>query len=392
MKKALLLFTVPGVTVMALTATYKVSDDQQVTLTSKRNDNGALIVVADGQYDNVTAWMKNNEINPANVLLDEDNAMMLDDQSVDTDFQRQVILVLSDVALMDAKPIVTKADIAEFKKPGFLGPQFIAVQDADVNTTGLDNGYNPVSNTWAKRATKARFDQYIDQNNHAIVGSVTGANEIVFVKTNEIGRDHYGMLAGRDETFKAIDIDSGEAIDGTNYRSSATMQGLHIAHYGGKQIQSISSTQLASYFHGDLENLEWSTATVSEGTITDLSNDIGDGTLLVSTDGGEYGHIPGIELYGDSGIQLNLVQSSGIPTSAYSDGQVIPLGRVTSVSDDTALYASLEPNGSAKAVTFGKVQSGEEVDQSQKPWETALGALLGNVRSGQFRQDFAQAV
>lgn len=391
MQKALLLFTVPGVTVMALTATYKVSDNQQVTLTSKRNDNGALIVVADGQYDNVTAWMKNNEINPANVLLDEDNAMMLDDQSVDTDFQRQVILVLSDVALMDAKPIVTKADIAEFKKPGFFGPQFIAVQDADVNTTRLDDGYDPVNNAWAKRATTARFTQYIDQDTKAIVGSTTGANEIVFAKAQTIDGVHYGQLAQRDETFKAIDIDSGEAIDGTNYRSSATMQGLHIAHYGGKQIHSISSTQLASYFDGDLENLEWSTSTVSEGTITDLSNDIGDGTLLVSTDGGEYGHIPGIELYGDSGIQLNLVQSSGIPTSAYSDGQVIPLGRVTSVSNDTALYASLEPNGSAKAVTFGKVQSGEEVDQSQKPWETALGQLLSTARSGHLRQQYAAA-
>jgi hypothetical protein len=352
---------------------YKTPSGGKIKAKHHTTDSGVTVATFYGQFDDVEKFVDAQAFNPAAFIADGDNAMALNDDDDVSMLMRQFVVITATPdgkTLSEAKAGITKDEFGMYKRRGLNFGSFIAIMDSEVNLAGWSEGY---TGKWAKYATTARFDFYIETDTESggrtIKGSTTDVTTMILM-----GDDSKRTLIGQISGTNECKVLNGNHDD---VQTRHTVTGQYVLEFvsGSDTVNGITADQIVGHLTGRIDDLGWAQTKV-DANIVELSANIGDqNTVIATMANGDYRYIPYRAVI--HGGNLNLIPSTanGVKFTDFGDDKIgAPIARANIDGD---LIATVDNNGTAELIKFTDIRMGTD-----KPWGQTVERMINAAATG----------
>lgn len=330
---------------------------QDVKVKTFQADGGVEYATIHGQFDAVNAFVREQDISPAKVLAEGDNAATLSGSDRRDNLKLQVIAITripKGMTLATAQASIKKSDIeARFKKTYTYG-HFIAAMDKGVDIAAWGPNY---TGPWTEFATAVRLDRYLDQDNRSIQDSDTS---VVYLYGRNGDRTTLAMITGQLETVQVL---TSNVRKGEQLRQATNNTFLLQAVLDSSAPYSVDVDGILAFLNGETSEVNW-TEHIIGGQVTEMTG-IDDTNNFIFTLRGDYAYLPVMMVTTDD--VTTLVPSSAFGVKAADIGKDIEIAPISRASSKFGLVC-VDQNGGESAIQFRSIGD-----------ESAFGQLVGTM-------------
>ncbi|NQV89017.1 MAG: hypothetical protein HQ488_01715 [Parcubacteria group bacterium] len=331
---------------------------QDVKVRTYQAANDVEYSTFNGQFDAVSALVREQGINPALILAEGDNATTLDKKSTRDELKLQVIAITrtpAGMTLAQAQASIGKSDIESRFKKSYVYVHFIAAMDDGIDISSV--GGSKYTGPWAQFANAVRIDRYVDSDTRTIAGS-KGSTKVVNFYGRNGDRTTLAMYTGSLESTKVLTsgVDIGEQL-----RQAPNNTFLLQAVLDSRAPYSTNVDAIARFLDGIDAELNWIEHVV-DGSITEMAGVDDTNNFIFTLQDGDYAHMPVTMVQTDE--TTTLVPSSAFGVKATDIGSDDNVAQIARVSFRTGLLVSVDQNGGEEAIRFSDLNLGKGDDSS----------------------------